>query len=463
MTQSGQMRAISALAAAAVRLLARLAAQTGRRSGHGLHRASAPLPAPAAAAPAQARAGADVAALAAVRDAGGRQRSHAGARLRAGALLPGRRQRRVRQAGRSRGRSAPAADLRQQALVFDWCQDLLTDAQRRDLTARLRQGHRRIAAGRQRCRRCARGRWPRSPSSTMCRRLRSANSSASCTSWWERKIVPGAARRARAWSRATMPMRCSNCSTPSATTPISICASPCRSFFKDFPIEHLMSYYPAIYRGAGQRIPHRRRAQDRRARPAARGPLARRRTRDGRARRQRAESQVLQGWLMHDQFMLRGTFGAPYEFLWANPYQPGLSYYHVPLVYHNPDFGKLFVRSSWDDSRDVVRLLRRRRCSCFEDGKVKPLDPQLGAPPLSLEEAVICFAKTGSKFRVKLGEDEDAVFILGLEPRSALRGRDRRRRDVRSCRGPRRHPGTGCAQGERHRNPVPAGRDGVER
>jgi len=49
-----------------------------------------------------------------------------------------------------------------------------------------------------------------------------------------------------------------------------------------------------------------------------------------------AENQLLQGWLMHDQFMLRGTFGAPYEFLWANPYQPGLSYYLVPLVYHNP-------------------------------------------------------------------------------------------------------------------------------
>ena len=73
-----------------------------------------------------------------------------------------------------------------------------------------------------------------------------------------------------------------------------------------------------------------------------------------------AESQVLQGWLMHDHFMLRGTFGAPYEFLWANPYQPGLSYYHVPLIYHNPDFGKLFVRSSWEETREVVRLFRRR-------------------------------------------------------------------------------------------------------
>src|SRR5258708_1813690 len=30
-----------------------------------------------------------------------------------------------------------AVDLRQQALVFDWCQNLLSDSQRRDLAARL--------------------------------------------------------------------------------------------------------------------------------------------------------------------------------------------------------------------------------------------------------------------------------------------------------------------------------------
>jgi hypothetical protein len=36
-----------------------------------------------------------------------------------------------------------------------------------------------------------------------------------------------------------------------------------------------------------------------------------------------------------------------------------------------------------------------------------------------MEQAVVCFAKSGSKFRVKLGEDEDAVFVVGLEPRAA--------------------------------------------
>src|SRR3954453_23975021 len=36
------------------------------------------------------------------------------------------------------------------------------------------------------------------------------------------------------------------------------------------------------------------------------------------------ETQFVQGWLMHDRFLMRGVLGAPYEFLWANPYHPGL-------------------------------------------------------------------------------------------------------------------------------------------
>ena len=34
----------------------------------------------------------------------------------------------------------PATDLRQQALVYDWCQDLLSEAQNRDLAARMQSG-----------------------------------------------------------------------------------------------------------------------------------------------------------------------------------------------------------------------------------------------------------------------------------------------------------------------------------
>ncbi len=148
----------------------------------------------------------------------------------------------------------------------------------------------------------------------------------------------------------------------------------CVQFFKDFPIEHLLSYYPAplqgpdteYYIGAGRATgePDLRQAALSRAAELAMVAF------DTNA----ASTQVIQGWLMHDRYILHSTFGAPYEFLWANPYQPGLSYYHVPLVYHNPDFGRLFIRSNWEDGArwfgdfDGVMQL-------FEAGKVSVLDP----------------------------------------------------------------------------------------
>ena len=35
------------------------------------------------------------------------------------------------------------------------------------------------------------------------------------------------------------------------------------------------------------------------------------------------QNQFLQGWLIQDRYLMMTPFGAPYEFLWANPYQPG--------------------------------------------------------------------------------------------------------------------------------------------
>ncbi len=185
----------------------------------------------------------------------------------------------------------------------------------------------------------------------------------------------------------------------------------CPAFFKDFPIEHLMSYYPApendYYIGATPCLadPDLRQAALSRAAELAMVAY------DTNA----ASSQVLQGWLTHDLFLMRGSFGIPYEFLWANPYQPGLSYYHVPLVYYNPDFGHLFIRSTWDDSALWFGLFDGVM-QVFRDGRASVLDPRTTAPPLGLQEAVVCFGHSTRKFEVMLA-DEQAVFVVGLEPR----------------------------------------------
>jgi hypothetical protein len=187
----------------------------------------------------------------------------------------------------------------------------------------------------------------------------------------------------------------------------------CPRFFKDFPIEHLVSHYPAVYEAPENEYrigpPLKPDRPDLRLAALSRASELAMVAYDANA----AENQLLQGWLMHDQFMLRGTFGAPYEFLWANPYQPGLSYYLVPLVYHNPDFGKLFVRSSWeDDARwfgyfDGVAQM-------FAEGRLTAVNPRSAAAPISLGEAVVFLGPGARQFRVTL-DQEKAAFVVGLD------------------------------------------------
>ncbi len=310
---------------------------------------------------------------------------------------------------------SPGADLRQQALVFDWCQSLLTEAQRRDLTGRLQKGiadpagNEGIPAVRSRVLAAVAlyDHVPQTPQRELERVVHS---------WWAGKIVPALKSGRSVIGRDDAYPLLELLHAMRDSTNLDLREAIPR-FFKDFPIEHLISYYPALYpapeneyrigltRKTGE--PDLQMAALSRAADLAMVAF------DVNA----AESQVLQGWLMHDKFILRGTFGAAYEFLWANPYQPGLSYYLVPLVYHNPDFGKLFVRSSWDDTADWFGYFDGVM-QMFADGRLTPLNLQRMSAPLSLKEAMICFGQQARKFRLTLDE-EQAVFIMGLDPRRA--------------------------------------------
>jgi len=305
------------------------------------------------------------------------------------------------------------ADTRQQALVFDWCQDVLTETQRRDLTSRLEKAitappaDDSIPGARSRA-------WaaivlydhvPRTPQRELERLVHT---------WWEGKMAAALNAGQSVVARDEAYPLYEMLHAVRDNTLLDLRESAA-GFFKEYPIEHLISYYPATYPGpdteyhigAERKVgePDLQMASLSRTAELAMVAL------DTNA----PSTQVLQGWLMHDRFMLRGTFGAPYEFLWANPYQPGLSYYLVPLVYYNPDFGRLFVRSNWEENAkwfgyfDGIMQL-------FEEGHATLVDPQRATAPLSLEEAVICMGHTTRKFNVTLEEDEP-VFIVGLEPR----------------------------------------------
>ena len=186
-------------------------------------------------------------------------------------------------------------------------------------------------------------------------------------------------------------------------------------YFADLGTYRLLAYYPASWPAPENdyRIP----ASTRAGQPdLARAALARAADLSIVAFDLNSPSgQVLQGWLMHDRFLLRGPFGAPYEFLWANPYQPGLSYYHVPLVYHDSRYGHLFVRSTWDESAAWLGVFDGR-VQLFRDGRVTQLDPRITTGPLDLTEALVWFAPSVPKFNA-VAKEGGPVFVLGLEPR----------------------------------------------
>jgi hypothetical protein len=127
------------------------------------------------------------------------------------------------------------------------------------------------------------------------------------------------------------------------------------------------------------------------------------------------ENQFLQGWLIQDRFLMNTSFGAPYEFLWANPYQPGLSYYQLPLVFHDPHSGALFVRSAWDEDADWFGLYGGE-AELFHAGHVTVVNQGASGSstpkPLQLGDASVIFGRTPFQFSMEGG----AIVVIGLKP-----------------------------------------------
>jgi hypothetical protein len=132
------------------------------------------------------------------------------------------------------------------------------------------------------------------------------------------------------------------------------------------------------------------------------------------------DNQFLQGWLIQDRFSMLTPFGAPYEFLWANPYQPGLSFFQLPLVFHDQDSGALFVRSSWDEDADWFGLYGGH-AELFHEGRVTVVN--LTAPgsaglqrdnlePLQLGETGVFFGRAPYRFSTEGG----TALVIGLNP-----------------------------------------------
>jgi hypothetical protein len=115
--------------------------------------------------------------------------------------------------------------------------------------------------------------------------------------------------------------------------------------------------------------------------------------------------------------MLQGIFGAPYEFLWANPYQPGLSYFQLPVFFHNEHSGALFLRSNWED--DAVWFgIYQGEAQLFREGRVTvlnqkgPLGPKAEGIPVG--DSSVLVGRSPMQFPMEGGR----VLVVRLKPRS---------------------------------------------
>jgi hypothetical protein len=128
------------------------------------------------------------------------------------------------------------------------------------------------------------------------------------------------------------------------------------------------------------------------------------------------DNQFLQGWLIQDRFSLMTSLGAPYEYLWANPYQPGLSYFQLPLVFHDENSGALFARSAWDEDADWFGLYGGE-AEVFHDGRITVVNQAAGAAaapkPVEIGETSVVVGRTPLQFSTQGG----TVLVIGLKPR----------------------------------------------
>ena len=311
----------------------------------------------------------------------------------------------------------PGTDLRQLAIVFDWCQDAMQEKQSGALAAKIQKataqhGGSDITTERTRA-------WGAIAIAELNMDFSEKVLREVVEQWWRRSMADALekGRDLDAGADLYALYELLHAVRDNLTMDLRQYAP---GYFKELPAYEIADNYPnpypaaeneywiPAYKGAGQPDPNRAAL----SRAAGLSTVAF----DTNA----LQSQYLQGWLIQDRFMLRGALGAPYEVLWANPYQPGLSFEHIPLVFHDARSGTLFLRSNWDESA-VWFGLYQGEAQLFRDGKITVLTPPInqkaartGKPDLiEIGGAIVLVAREGLRFRTAA----EHMFVVGWKPR----------------------------------------------
>jgi hypothetical protein len=305
------------------------------------------------------------------------------------------------------------ADLRQLALVYDWCQPVLSAAQSKALAAKITrlmlqkpassvepQRDRVLAA---------------IATADDARHAEEAPLHEAVAQWWRLQFAPQLSDGRVTLAHHQLFALLEILHAVRDNLQIDL-RQDAPDYFKELPKYQVLGNYPAplaaseneyripVYKGSGQ--PNTDRAAL--ARAAGLSMVAF----DNNA----LENQYLQGWLIQDRFMLQGTFGAPYEFLWANPYQPGLSYFQLPIIYHDKHSGALFLRSNWEDDATWFGLYEGE-AQLFQDGRVTVLNRSGPLPPnpkpIAVGDASVLLGRNPLRFSMEGG----IILVVGLKPR----------------------------------------------
>jgi len=198
-----------------------------------------------------------------------------------------------------------------------------------------------------------------------------------------------------------------------------------QGYFRDLPLQHLLSYYPAAFPGAENefRIPYYAEdgEPDLKAASLSRAAELAMVAYDSNP----VEIQALQSWLLQDRFLMRGAFGIVYEYLWANPYQPGITFHVLPNLFHDKRNGRLFIRSSWEEDATFF-CYDQGKAQVFDAGKRADVNMTAQKKPIRVGMATIIVARDPVEFEIGFSADtptevgekrpDETWFVVGLKP-----------------------------------------------
>ncbi len=305
----------------------------------------------------------------------------------------------------------PGSDLRQLAVVFDWCQPLLSQQESAKLVAKIQQGLDK-SAGKD---------LPSLRSRVLAAIAISGHVEGTgpkyvkpvVEQWWRTEVVekikaggnPIDLRDHFALFELFHALR--------DNFDIDLRESAAK-YFTTIPAFHILAHYPAPFPAAENeyRIPLMKShgepdaAEAIRSRAAALMMVAY----DNNAQ----EMQFVQGWLMQDKFLMKSAHGIPYEYLWANPYQPGLSYHYLPNVFHDPVTGRLLIRSTWED--DAVWYYQSEgSMQMFRNGQIVNVGSV--KEPVVMGNTTLLPSALSADFRAG-AEEASRYYLIGLKPKA---------------------------------------------